>query len=191
MNLATMKSSMQLMMRSNAPDFLNNMTMWINEAQRKVCRLGKWDFTETEESFSTNQQVYTLSNKYARLSVWRTSGPNSPVDLLLIDASSAALLASSGPPTHFRSPASNQIVFYPAPDTAYSFRVAGHVFLPDFVNDADENELSRVAPYVLVFGALIEAALHLGRDPSLWKARFEEELVDLRNSHEVRGRGAG
>lgn len=191
MNLSTMESFMSLQMRSNASDFTSNRKGWINEVQRKACLLEKWDFTEAEEIFSTTLSVYTLGSKFSRLSVWRTTGANAPLELLLIDVASATLLPASGAPTHFRSPALNQVAFHPAPDVAYTFRVAGNKFLTDFVLAGDETELSIVAPYVLIFGALIEASIHLGRDPSLWKARFEEEMTILRGNHAQRGRGAG
>lgn len=182
---------MSLQMRSNASDFTSNRKAWINEVQRKVCLLEKWDFTEQDQAFASAAASFTLTERYARISLWRTTGANSPLELLLLDIGSVTLLPATGAPTHFRSPAGNQVAFHPAPDVSYSFRAAGHKFLTDFAVAGDENELSIVAPYVLIFGALIEAALHLGRDPSLWKARFEEEMTILRGNHAQRGRGAG
>lgn len=191
MNLSTMQSMMDLQMRSNAPDYVNNRTAWLNEVQRNVCKLEKWDFTEREESFVSWTQTSTLTNRYARLAVIRTSGAGAPMELLPIDAASSVLLPTSGAPTHCRYPAGNQVTLYPAPDAPYDIKVAGHIFLPDFSAPGEENELSIVAPFVLIFGTLIEAALHLGRDPSLWKVRFEGEVQLLRDNHSRRGRGGG
>lgn len=193
MNLSTMESTIKLLMRSDAPDFLNNRKLWINETQRQICGLGDpWYFTDKDETFSTTLKTFTLANSYARISsVWRTSGTNSPLELVKVDIGSETLLAATGLSTHYRSSAQNNVVFTPTPDISYSFRLSGNVYLADFSLAGDENVLSIIAPYALIFGACIEAAIHLGRDPSLWKARMEEQIAILRQMNGKRDRSLG
>lgn len=193
MNLSTMQSTLSLLLRSTAPDFVNNRLLWLNETQRNICGLGDpWYFTDRDETFSTTLKTFTTVNSYARISaLWRTTGINSPLELIPIDIGSETLLASPGASTHYRSGDPKNVVFTPTPDVSYSFRLTGNIYLPDFALPADENVLSIIAPYALIFGAAIEAALHLGRDPALWKARLEEQITILRQNYSKRARSLG
>lgn len=51
---------------------------------------------------------------------------------------------------------------------------------------AATNWLSDTAPSLYLFGALTEAALYVGDDPSLWQARFDQALSELQGNDQRR-----
>lgn len=187
-----MESMVKLLLRSNATDFTGNIRLWINEFQRPVCGLEPWFFNENDETIASTLSSITLTKSFARMTaVWRTSGTLSPLELIAYDAGSENLLPATGLATHYRSTGPTNLIVKPTDGTSISYRVAGHTYLADFVNPSDENVLSIVAPYLLIFGACIEGAIHLGRDPSLWKARADEQIAILRETHSKRARSQG
>lgn len=51
---------------------------------------------------------------------------------------------------------------------------------------ASSNWVSEQAPSLYLFGALAEAALYVGDDPSQWQARFDQALADLQGNDQRR-----
>lgn len=51
---------------------------------------------------------------------------------------------------------------------------------------AATNWVSDTAPSLYLFGALAEAALYVGDDPSLWQARFDQALSELQGNDQRR-----
>lgn len=188
--LSTLQSLMDLYARTNSPDYQNNRTAWINEAQRQICRMERWWFTEFTSSFSVsagNSGPYTISEKVAFLNgVWFGGLELRPINLAAVPM----LPISSGTPLYFRLDGLSSFYIYPPSSTSGPATVYGHKFLADLANPTDTNALVQTAPYALIFGAMIEAALHLGRDPSVWKARFDWEVALLK-SQSPRGRVVG
>jgi len=190
-NLSTLQTLMDLYARTNAPDYLNNRTRWLNLGIRNICLEEPWWFTRTDEVKATvaNQPYIILSADIVKITgVWIGAD-----ELREFDMGSLPLLGTApAKPTHYRKgDATRRVDLAPTPDAVYNVRVFYHRVLEDLVNPTDSNGLTDINPYACVFAAMIEAALHLGRDPGIWKARLDDELNKLRAHNAKIERSAG
>ncbi len=191
-NLQTLMDMMSLMARTDAPDFVNNRKDWINRAIKDICFTEKWTATEDEETVTTvsGQASYTTTKRWAFVNgVWLGSK-----ELYPIDTASAPLVGqTSGEPGYYRNTggaSQNTFTFYPTPDGAYNIAIKGHVVV-ELVNPGDSHALTFFATQAIVARALVDAFLHLGRDPSVWEARFQAEIERLRKADSKRQRLLG
>lgn len=189
--LATLQNMMDLYARTNATDYVNNRTTWLNAGIRNICLIEPWWFTRTDETQPTvsGTPYITLSADIVKITgVWIGAK-----ELREFDMGSRPLLGTAeAEPTHYRKgDQTRRVELAPTPNGVYNVRVFYHRILADLVDPTDSNGLTDINPYACVFAAMIEAAQHLGRDPSIWKVRLEEELDKLRAHNARIERSAG
>lgn len=181
MNLSQLRQLLLLQARTDAPDIVTFSNTWINLSILRICREQPpqgWWFTRTVEGVSVGiSGNITLS--YVPLQV--RSVQLGSIVLEKIDPSSSYLFSGSSVPVAYYVDGSN-IVIVPPAIAGSTGKVVYDRKLPDLVNDTDENELTVVAPEVVVYGALVDASLHLGRieDSKVWEERFQKGLDELR-----------
>lgn len=181
MNLGDLRSLLLLQARTDAPGVVVNAPTWINLSILRICKEQPpqgWWFTRVVESVAADANGRVILSNYP-LQV-RSVSTSSTV-LERIDPSSSYLFSSATEPLAYYV-SGNEIVTLAVPLPGTQFKVVYDRKLPDLVNDSDENELTSVAPEVVVSGALVEVSLHLGRveDSKVWEERFQKGLDELR-----------
>ncbi|MCS7107736.1 MAG: hypothetical protein NZ902_06515 [Acidilobaceae archaeon] len=193
MNLGELRNACLLQARSDAPDVVGNMDLWINMAIRRVCTeqppFGWW-FTERAETIPANA-AGNLTLSEVPLEIREVIAGTTR--LIKIRSTNAYLFAQA-PTTAAYYDIGKTVYLVPSSQPAALYRVVYDVVLPDLQSDSDENTLTVVAPDVVIAGAMVEVSLHLGRveDAQVWETRFREKLASLqRLNARRRGVAAG
>ena len=181
MNLGDLRRLLLLQARTDAPDVVVNAPTWINLSILRICKEQPpqgWWFTRTIETTSADANNRVFLSTYP---IQVRSVTSSAVVLEKIDPSSAYLFAGATSPAAYYV-VEREIVVLPPPLPGTVFKVVYDRKLPNLVNDTDENELTLFAPEVVVYGALIDVSLHLGRveDSKVWEEKFQRGLDELR-----------
>lgn len=180
MNLGELRNACLLQARTDAPDVVGNMDLWINMAIRRVCAEQPpygWWFTERSETIPANAAGNLVLSEV-------------PLEIREVIAGTTRLTKIRSTNAYLFSQAPSTLAYYDVGKTVYLvppapqstlFRVVYDAMLPDLVVDSDENVLTAVAPDVVIAGAMVEVSLHLGRveDAQVWDARFKEKLASL------------
>lgn len=181
MTLSQLRQLLLLQARTDAPDVVSYSDVWVNLSILRICREQPpqgWWFTRrtvvVPADLSGNATLPDVPIQVRFVQVGTTV-------LEKIDPLSSYLFSGSTGPIAYYVDGSTVVIVPPA--------VAGSLVkviydrkLPDLVNDQDENELTIIAPEVVVYGAMVDVSLHLGRveDSKVWEERFQRGLDDLR-----------
>ena len=181
MNLGDLRRLLLLQARTDAPDVVVNAPTWINLSILRICKEQPpqgWWFTRTIETVVADANSRIFLSFYP---IQVRSVNAAAVVLEKIDPSSSYLFVGATGPTAYYV-IEREIAVVPPPLPGATFRVVYDRKLPELVNDSDENELTIFAPEVVVYGALVEVSLHLGRveDSKVWEERFQRGLDELR-----------
>lgn len=188
MNFGDLKRLLLLQARTDAPDVVTYAGQWINLAQRRICREqppGGWWFTEYSETLVTNA-AGELQLTYFPLQIRDVIAGTIRLQKI---RSEQSVLFSTTTTTEAFYVSGRKILTVPPSSAGVSMRVVYDRLLPDLVNDSDTNDLVEAAPDAIVFSAMSDVSLHLGRlDIQVWEARYNRAIEELRGLN-LRRRG--
>lgn len=181
MTLSQLRQLLLLQARTDAPDVVSYSDVWVNLSILRICREQPpqgWWFTRrtvvVPADLAGNAVLPDVPIQVRSVQVGTTV-------LEKIDPLSSYLFSGSTVPIAYYVDGSTVVIVPPAV-TGSLVKVIYDRKLPDLVNDQDENELTIIAPEVVVYGAMVDVSLHLGRveDSKVWEERFQRGLDDLR-----------
>lgn len=180
MTFGDLKRLLLLQARSDAPDVVVSSGLWLNLAQRRICRdqpPGGWWFTEYSETLAADSSGnVTLS--FIPLQVRDVIAGTTRLQKI---RSEQSILFSALTSTVAYYTSAKQILTAPPLVAGALLRIVYDRILPDLSADSDTNDLVEAAPDALVFAAMSDVSLHLGRtDIQLWEARYARALEELR-----------
>jgi hypothetical protein len=168
--------------REGFTELIANVPTFIQMALRRVYRAANLNAMETPVSFSTDVDTVPADLLRMKTMTIIQGGGTREVNGGAYKRV-AALQGASGCPQSYNI-IGTTFRWGPTPDQVYSGEIVYYAPLDALVNDEDTNWLTDNAPELILFGALLEAALYLKDDQrgAVWQSRFDQTLGDLEES---------
>ena len=193
----TLKSAIQDYTENDDTTFVNNLSVFIKNAEEKILKNVQLSLFRKNSTGSTSS-----SNKYLAM----PSDFLAPFSLSVLSSSSHEFLefkdvnfiqtftpnpATTGTPRYYAIFDVSNFILAPTPDAAYTAELH-YYYRPASLtagSDSGTTWLSENAPNALLYGCLVEAYTFMKGDPDLlntYNQRFTEAILSLKNFGEAK-----
>jgi len=171
-------------------DLSSNIPDWINTALRRIEQNEDFYYMETfDTSLSIVDGTRTVAqpSDYKNFIWWYLSVNGSKAFLTYREMDEIELLETDltpdGQVPGFFGQQAKNFVLAPTSNDTFTSKLFYRAFSPELSDDADTNEVTNIAPEILIYGALVEGELFLINDSRFptWEAKYTQALGQLRS----------
>jgi hypothetical protein len=180
-------------------DLTSKIPNWVNTALRRVEQDNDFYYMESFDSTLTivdDTRTVAQPSDFKNFIWWYLSvngskaflkyRENDEIELLETD-----LTPSKNTPGFFALQAKN-FVLAPTSNATFTNKLFYHAFSAELSGDSDTNEITNIAPEILIYGGLVEGELYLVNDSRFptWEAKYKQALAQFKGFANTRKWGS-
>ena len=174
----------------NRSDLTSDIPFWVNTALRRIEQNNDFYYMESfDESLSIVDGTRTVAqpSDYKNFIWWYLVVNNAKAFLTYRTMDEIELLETDldpdGQVPGFFAQQAKNFVLAPTSNDSFVNKLFYRAFSPVLSDDADTNEITNIAPEILIYGAMVEGILFLKDNPDfpLWEGKYTQALGQFRS----------